>query len=89
MIQAELFRYCSFVYSALASFRMGRSESAPFHKLKKSWYAARGTDLQGNSPSFTDNRSSRRSRQLLVGFLQHNDVRSIARAHYSQGLAVR
>src|ERR1700756_3926851 len=29
------------VYSALACFRMGRSESASFHRPKKSWYAVR------------------------------------------------
>jgi hypothetical protein len=28
--------YCSFAYSALASFRMGMSGSASFHSLKKS-----------------------------------------------------
>ena len=29
--------HCSFAYSALASFRMGMSGSASFHKKKKSW----------------------------------------------------
>jgi hypothetical protein len=29
--------YCSFAYSALASFRMGMSESASFQSAKKSW----------------------------------------------------
>ena len=28
--------YCSFAYSALACFRIGMSESASFHRLKKS-----------------------------------------------------
>jgi len=32
--------YCSFAYSALASFRMGMSGSASFQRVKKSWYAA-------------------------------------------------
>ncbi len=32
--------HCSFAYSALASSRMGMSESAPFQRVKKSWYAA-------------------------------------------------
>jgi hypothetical protein len=32
--------HCSFAYSALAPFRMGISRSAPFHSVKKSWYAA-------------------------------------------------
>src|SRR6266446_3301266 len=31
----------SFAYSVLASFRMGMSGSASFHKARKSWYAAR------------------------------------------------
>jgi hypothetical protein len=29
--------YCSFAYSALASFRMGMSGSAPIQRVKKSW----------------------------------------------------
>ena len=29
--------YCSFAYSALASFRMGMSGSASFQRAKKSW----------------------------------------------------
>ena len=29
--------HCSFAYSALASFRMGRSASASFQRAKKSW----------------------------------------------------
>ena len=29
-------RYCSFAYSALASFRMGMSASASFHSARKS-----------------------------------------------------
>jgi hypothetical protein len=32
--------YCNFAYSALDCFRMGRSGSASFQVLKKSWYAA-------------------------------------------------
>src|ERR1039457_624862 len=31
--------YCSFAYSALASFRMGMSGSASFQRVRKSWYA--------------------------------------------------
>jgi hypothetical protein len=31
--------YCSFAYSALASFNMGMSESASFQRVRKSWYA--------------------------------------------------
>jgi hypothetical protein len=34
---AASFRYCSFAYSALASFRMGMSGSASFHSAKNSW----------------------------------------------------
>jgi hypothetical protein len=34
------YRGCSFVYSALVSFRMGMSGPASFQMLKKSWYAA-------------------------------------------------
>jgi hypothetical protein len=32
--------YCSFAYSALASFRIGMSGSASFQSVRKSWYAA-------------------------------------------------
>jgi hypothetical protein len=31
--------YCSFAYSTLASFRMGMLGSAPFQRVRKSWYA--------------------------------------------------
>ena len=33
--------YCTFAYSALASFRMGMLGSASFHNVKKSKYDAR------------------------------------------------
>jgi len=34
--QGGLFGYCSFAYSALASFRMGMSGSASFQRVRKS-----------------------------------------------------
>src|ERR1017187_3250578 len=37
--QSQIKSYCSFAYSALASFRMGTAGSASFQSRKKSWYA--------------------------------------------------
>jgi hypothetical protein len=36
----RLLAHYSFSYSALLSFRIGISESASFHSIKRSWYAA-------------------------------------------------
>ena len=36
-VEGAFSRYCSFVYSALASFSMGMSESASFEGARKSW----------------------------------------------------
>jgi hypothetical protein len=40
-------RHCNFAYSALASFRIGMSGSASFHRAKKSWYAVRVLGVSG------------------------------------------
>jgi hypothetical protein len=37
--------YCSFAYSALASFRMGMSGSASFQSVRKSWYSTRALEV--------------------------------------------